>query len=120
MNNSELFYFLPSMIDDERSLAYSSPWYVTIYHSIVQLLSGICGTFMKLFLVYNMTKEKISERPINILIIIDQTVDFVGNSVLIISALIHVSKILSSFKQTIYAKIKFTFNARKNNREATI
>ena len=91
MNNSELFEFLPAMINDERSLVYTLQSPERIFLLVISFVCGIWGTFMKLFLFYSLTKEKITERPINILIIIDQTIDFLGNLVININTTVKVS-----------------------------
>ena len=96
MNNSELFEFLPSMVQDERSLTYTMPSPDRHYLEVIYATCGLWGGFMKLFLFYNILKEKISERPINILILIDQAVDFVGSTFLITNTIVKVIFILTS------------------------
>jgi len=39
---------------------------------LVIALSISCGTLMKCFLYYNISQEKLSDRPINVLILIEQ------------------------------------------------
>ena len=82
MNNSELFAFLPFMIEDERSPIFTAPMHVRIILRLIYFVFGFWGIFAKLFLMYNLTKEKFAERPINILIVIDQSVDFISNMVI--------------------------------------
>ena len=90
MNSSELFDFLPSMTEDERSVIITAEVPERIFFVAFCFVCGAWGTFMKLFLYHNLTKIKISERPINILIIIDQTIDLIGNLVVIINTMVKV------------------------------
>ena len=91
MNNTELFDFMPSMTEDERSLAFTIKLPERIFFLVIYCVCGAWGTFMKLFLYYKLMNEKISERPINILVIIDQTIDFIGNLVININSIVKVS-----------------------------
>ena len=90
MNNSELFEFLPLMVDDERAYIYTISLILRILLSVVCTSSGLWVTAMKFFLFYNLMQEKISDRPINILIFIDQAVDYIVNIVIIINTSIKV------------------------------
>ena len=94
MNNSELFEFLPLMIEDERAIYYTGLMPERIIFTTLYVVCGIWGILMKLFLFYNLMQQKISERPINILIIFDQTVDLIGNVFININTTLSVSLIL--------------------------
>lgn len=79
LNNSELFEFLPLMTDDQRSSLYvltstERGLMITSFTAAV-----IWGSAMKFFLYYNIMKEKISERPINVLILLDQVIEHFTN-----------------------------------------
>ena len=78
-NNSELFDFLPLMTEDERSLIFSLTSTERIVMTMSFILAVVWGSIMKFFLYYNITKEKISERPINILILLDQVIEHITN-----------------------------------------
>ena len=95
MNNSELFNFAPYMVEDERSVLHTVPQYERTSFVVIHAVCGVWGTLMKLFLFFHLKKEKISERPINVLIIIDQTVDFIGNLVITINTVVKVSLVLN-------------------------
>ena len=90
MNNSELFDFLPFMIDDERAFIYTMPLSIRVSYLMTYIICGIWGSGMKFFLFFNLMQEKISERPINILIIIDQSIEYFGNIVVIVNTIIKV------------------------------
>ena len=93
MNHSELFDFLASMTEDERSLVHTASTLERILIRLILFVCGLWGSFTKLFLLYNLAKEKHSERPINILIIIDQSVDFMTNMMIIFNTIAKVSRI---------------------------
>ena len=71
-NNSELFDFLPLMTEDERSLIFSLTSTERIVMTMSFILAVVWGSIMKFFLYYNLAQEKLSERPINLLILVDQ------------------------------------------------
>ena len=94
-NNSELFEFLPLMVEDERTIYFRGEMPERIFFTTLYMVCGVWGALMKIFLLYNLMQQKISERPINILIMFDQTIDFIGNVVINISTTINVSIIFS-------------------------
>ena len=77
MNNSELFGFLPFMVDDERSHSLRMPHNEKLIISIIFIVTGVWGTLMKVFIYNNLWMEDLSKRPINILILIDQITDHI-------------------------------------------
>ena len=90
MNNSELFEFLPFMVEDERDFS-DMPLVRRVFLLVFYFTCGIWGSVMKLFLFYNLKQEKISERPINILIFIDQFVEYIGNMLMITNTTVKVT-----------------------------
>ena len=79
------------MIEDERAIYYTGLMPERIIFTTLYIVCEIWGILMKLFLFYNLMQQKISERPINILIIFDQTVDFIGNVFININTTLSVS-----------------------------
>ena len=94
MNSSELFDFLPFIVDDERAFIYTMPLILRVTVVLFLVIGGIWGSAMKFVLFYFLMQEKLSERPINILIFIDQFVDYIGNIVIIIKGTIKVISFL--------------------------
>ena len=83
LNNSDLFEFLPQMNEDERSVIFILTETERSLVIVGFALTAIWGSFMKFFLYYNVLKEKITERPINILILLDQVIEHVTNLYLV-------------------------------------
>ncbi len=90
--SGELYEFVSHMTEDERTLLLQIPTYEKVIMSLVSVLTLIWGTFMKCFIYYNISKEKVSERPINILIAIDQVIHHVLNSVFIAGTIVKVKR----------------------------
>ena len=77
MASLELFDFIPHMVEDQRSLLVKmSPIEKTIM-AIIIAGSLVWGSLMKLFIYFYISKQKISERPIHILILLDQIIHHV-------------------------------------------
>ena len=83
LNNSDLFEFLPQMNEDERSVIFILTETERSLVIVGFALTAIWGSVMKFFLYYNVLKEKITERPINILILLDQVIEHVTNLYLV-------------------------------------
>ena len=83
VNNSDLFDFLPQMTEDERSVIFILTETERSLVIVGFALTAIWGSVMKFFLYYNVLKEKITERPINILILLDQVIEHVANLYLV-------------------------------------
>ena len=91
MNNSELFDFLNHMTEDGRSLTFKMSFWERVVIGGALLVAGIWGTLMKLFFYYNIWQEKLSQRPINILVLMDQIIDHITKVTVIVNAVIMVS-----------------------------
>ena len=91
MNNTELFAFLPHMVEDERGHSFRITFLEKSLFCIIFILTGIWGTLMKIFLYYNLCQEKLSKRPINSLILADLVIDHILKIAAIIIELIVVS-----------------------------
>ena len=91
---------MPSMVEDERAV-HNIPLNRRIALLVLYSISGIWGSAMKFFLFYYLKREKISERPINALIFIDQFVDYIGNIVVIINTIIKVTHLMLLFLKII-------------------
>ena len=68
---SELYDFLKSMTEDDRTFLLQIPVYQKALLGMVIIFSIVLGSFMKIFIYVNMADENWSERPINVLIVID-------------------------------------------------
>ena len=88
---SELHEFVSHMTEDERTLLLQVPTYQKVIIMTVSIATLVWGTFMKCFIYYNVSKEKMSERPINILIIIDQVIHHVLNTIFIMGSIVKVN-----------------------------
>lgn len=91
MNTSELFDFIPRMTDNEKSFIFNLSLVEKIIFSSLFIWSIVWGTLMKLFLYYNLKQEKMSERPINVLILVDQLIEHATNFILIVNSTIKVT-----------------------------
>ena len=103
MNKTELFNFLPQMTEDERSVIFLLTSAERIFFITCLVLAAIWGSAMKAFLYYNIMKEKISDRPINILILLDQIIEHVANLYL---TTVSVLKVLHYWNLQSLTKIK--------------
>ena len=92
MNYSEQFEFVTHMLKDERSVILKMSFSVRIVVGATLILSLVWGSLMKLFIYYSLWQEKLSKRPINILIFLDQIIDHVTKAFAMITILIMVSK----------------------------
>ena len=104
VNNSDLFDFLPQMNEDERSVIFiltvtERSWVLAGF-----ALTAIWGSVMKFFLYYNVLKEKITERPINILILLDQVIEHVTNLYLVA---VSAAKVIVTVKRNSALNFKF-------------
>ena len=90
-NRSELFEFLVNITEDQRSLAYKMPPSQRILIVVIVIATIVWGSMMKCFLYKNFMKEKLSERPINVLIFLDQVVEHFTKLALALYAVIKVS-----------------------------
>ena len=75
MINSELYEFLAMMTQDERALSIAMSISQRVVFVTASVISALWGTFVKFFIYFNISREKFSERPINMLILYDQVVD---------------------------------------------
>jgi len=69
---TELFGFIEFMVEDERTLLIQMPFYHKVLMFSVITLSILWANLMKIFIYFNLMEEKLTERPINVLILIDQ------------------------------------------------
>ena len=90
LNRNELFDFLPHMLDDERTLLFQMPFYQKILMSIIISVSMLWGILVKCFIFYCISKEKWMERPINVLIILDQIIHLSFNVLIGIGMIVKV------------------------------
>ena len=90
MNNSEIFGFLPFMVEDERSYSLKLAHTENYIISTIFICTAVWGTLMKIFIYYNLSVEGLSRRPINILILIDQVTDHINQMIGIAFGLITV------------------------------
>ena len=91
MNNTELYEFLSNMIEDERSMTIKMSFAERVVIATAMVFTIFWGTFMKLFIYYNLGQEKLSKRPINILILMDQIIDHITKVSAAISGVLMVS-----------------------------
>ena len=70
--NSELFEFIPFMVDDEKILLLQPTANQMVAMATLIILSIIWFNAMKVFIYYNVAQEKLTDRPINVLILVDQ------------------------------------------------
>ena len=96
MNNSEIFGFLPFMVEDERSYSLKLAHTENNIISTIFICTAVWGTLMKIFIYYNLSVEGLSRRPINILILIDQVTDHINQMIGIAFGLITVRDFDSS------------------------
>ena len=68
---SELFDFMKNMTEDDRTLLVQMPIYQKITLSSIIFISMVWGSLMKVLIYYAISKEKVAERPINVLIVVD-------------------------------------------------
>ena len=68
---SELFDFMKNMTEDDRTLLVQMPIYQKITVSSIIFISMVWGSLMKVLIYYAISKEKVAERPINVLIVVD-------------------------------------------------
>ena len=107
MNNTELYEFLSNMIEDERSMTIKMSFAERVVIATAMVFTIFWGTFMKLFIYYNLGQEKLSTRPINILILLDQIIDHITKVIAAINSLLMVStpKLLKLVYQRLILKI---------------
>lgn len=77
LNNSELFDFLPFMVNDERSFSITMQLSERITFGALLCISFTWGSFIKFFIYHEIFRQKFSERPINVLILVDQIADHI-------------------------------------------
>jgi len=94
LNSSELYDFMTYMTQDERSMSmqFTSHAKVGIVATFVATI--VWGSLMKFFLYFNLLQEKLSERPINALILVDQFVGHLTNLIIDVSAIVKVLLII--------------------------
>ena len=90
LNRNELFDFLPHMLDDERTLLFQMPFYQKILMSLTISVSMLWGILVKCFIFYCISREKWMERPITILIILDQIIHLFFNLLIAIGMVVKV------------------------------
>ena len=69
---SELYTFIPFMVDDERAFIMQLSANETVTVASVIFISVVWGNIMEFFIYFQMAQEKLGDRPINILIFLDQ------------------------------------------------
>ena len=104
VNNSDLFDFLPQMTEDERSVIFILTLTERSLVLVGFALTATWGSVMKFFLYYNVLKEKITERPINILILLDQVIEHVANLYLVA---VSAAKVIVTVKRNSALNFKF-------------
>ena len=88
---SDLFDFLPHMLDDERTLLFQMPLHQKILMGVTITVSMLWGGLIKCFIFYCISREKWMERPINVLIILDQIIHLVFNLIIAVGMIVKVS-----------------------------
>jgi hypothetical protein len=88
---SDLYSFLDHMIEDDRTLLLSMSPVQKVTTVVILTLSLIWGTLMKVFVYYSISGQKVSERPVNVLIIVEQILHHIFNYVIIAGSLVKVS-----------------------------
>jgi len=68
---SEFYDFFGHMTEDSRTFLLQMPTYQQLILSLIVIISMLAGTLMKFFIYYNISMEKWSDKPINVLIVID-------------------------------------------------
>ena len=96
---SELFNFINEMTEDDRTLLLKTSPLSKQVVGVVLMLTFLWGSLMKAFIYFNISSQKISERPINVLIIIEQVLHHSLNCVVIVGSGIKVSYPQSHLKQ---------------------
>ena len=75
MNSSltpELFGFIQFMVDDERTILLQLPLGPTVAMAAIIAISIVWSNAMKVFIYHSLAQEKLADRPINVLILVDQ------------------------------------------------
>ena len=75
MNSSltpELFRFIPFMVDDERTILLQLPLGPTVAMAAIIAISIVWSNAMKVYIYHSLAQEKLADRPINVLILVDQ------------------------------------------------
>ena len=70
--NSELFEFISFMVEDEKTLLLQPPAKQMAAMAALIILSIIWSNIIKIFIYHSMAQEKLADRPINVLILVDQ------------------------------------------------
>jgi len=89
-NLTELYTFTESMIEDERTLLLQMPLYQRLFMASVIILSTIWNSLTKIFIYYHISKEKLTDRPINVLILLDQMIQHIFTTVIAFGMVIKV------------------------------
>ena len=93
MNTSDHFDFLSRMTEDERALTLKMSVAERVIFATTMVLAVVWGSLMKLFIYYNLGQEKLSARPINILILMDKIIDHVTKVSAVTNGVITVSRL---------------------------
>ena len=76
MNVSEIYDFLPHMTEDERSVIYHLSMTTRVLLVVAPVaMASVLGTFLKFFIYYHLLQERLMEKPINALILLDQVIE---------------------------------------------
>lgn len=84
METDERFEFVGSMTDDERGVFLKLSFFPRIIFASIIITIWMFGSLMKFVMFKYLNRVKIVERPINILIVISQTSDYILNTAIII------------------------------------
>ena len=87
---SEIHDFLLHMSEDEQTLLFQMPFGQKVLEVLMAFVISM-SIIMKLFIYYNIGQDKWKERPINILIIIDQVIQHFFNTVIGIGMVVKVT-----------------------------
>ena len=89
---SELHNFLPKMVEDERTLLFQIPIGQKALMTCVISISIVWGSLMKALIYSSISKDRWNDRPINVLIIIDQVIQHLFNIIIAIGMIVKVKR----------------------------
>ena len=110
-NIVDLFGFIPYMDEYERTFMLRLPTRERIVLTLVLSLSLIWGTLMKVFVYFNVMNEKFSERPFNVLIIVDQVLLHIFHMAMSLTSLLNVRAEFNLILEKVQ-KAKLNYNVK--------
>lgn len=110
-NIVDLFGFIPYMDENERTFMLRLPTRERIVLTLVLSLSLIWGTLMKVFVYFNVMNEKFSERPFNVLIIVDQVLLHIFHMAMSLTSLLNVRAEFNLILEKVQ-KAKLNYNVK--------